>query len=136
MKHTVEFIALCDDARARVKEITVDRLFEELDNETYTIIDVRENDEYFAGAIPNAKHLSKGWVEAKAHCVIPDKTSDVILYCGGGNRSLIAADNLQKMGYKNIRSLSGGYKKWLASDFNTVIPQEDSLIEEQQESHS
>lgn len=113
MQHSSDFINLCNDAKTRVKEISATEVAQNLTNKQIDfLIDVREADEFQAGHIPQAHHLSKGWIEAKIHQLVPDKNATIVLYCGGGNRSILAADNLQKMGYKNIRSMQGGYKAW------------------------
>lgn len=116
MQHANDFVVLCEDAKTRIKEISTDELeaLQQADKIDY-LIDVREADEYHYGHMPNAHHISKGWIEAQIHKLVDHKERTVVLYCGGGNRSALAADNLQKMGYKNILSLRGGYKGWLAT---------------------
>ena len=114
MQHSDDFNALCDDAKQRIEEITVEEAEQRLKNGSIDyLIDVREQDEYANGHIPSAVHLSKGWIEAKIHHCVTDKNCEILLYCGGGNRSALAADNLQKMGYKKVYSMSGGYKAWV-----------------------
>ncbi|MDO8954193.1 MAG: rhodanese-like domain-containing protein [Gammaproteobacteria bacterium] len=115
MNHSPEFITLCEDAKTRVKEISIDSLKQKLDaNTPICLIDVRETAEFQANKLPKAKHLSKGMVEIHIHN-LAQKDDVVILYCGGGNRSVLAADNLQKMGYSNVLSMQGGYKAWIAA---------------------
>lgn len=115
MQHSDEFNALCDDAKTRIKEITIDDVCTTLQSpdETY-LIDVRDQDEYERGHLPGANFLSKGWIEAKIHHLVNNKNAHIILYCGGGNRSALAADNLQKMGYTHVLSMKGGFKAWMA----------------------
>lgn len=114
--HTAEFESLCADAKSRIQEISSDDLAQILESATPPLlIDVREADEFSSYHIARAHHLSKGWVEAKIHTLVPQKDSAVVLYCGSGNRSALAADNLQKMGYGNVSSLAGGIKGWVKS---------------------
>jgi rhodanese-related sulfurtransferase len=113
MQHTSGFIALCEKHRKNIPEISARELKQAIDNEEdFYLIDVRDPDEFAQGAIPTAIHLSKGWIEAKIEKVILDKNDKVVLYCGGGNRSILAAANLQEMGYKNVSSLANGYRGW------------------------
>ena len=117
MDHPKAFIALCEAAQKRVKEIEVCDFIKGFENNQFDhLIDVRDAHEYAAGHIPQATHLSKGWCEAKIHEVVQDKDASIVLYCGGGNRSILAGDNLQKMGYTNVFSMKGGYKAWKAKD--------------------
>ena len=112
MQHSEAFMKLCDEAKKYIKEITIDEAKALINKKTIDhIIDVREYDEYCAGHIDNAIHLSKGWIEAKIHHHA-NQGEAIILYCGGGNRSALAAENLQKMGYHKIYSMIGGYKAW------------------------
>jgi rhodanese-related sulfurtransferase len=114
MQHSKEFIELCDEATKSINEISIDEVEQRLKNQTLDyLIDVRDSDEYANGHIENAIHLSKGWCEAKIHHHVDDKNASIVLYCGGGNRSALAALNLQKMGYANVYSMIGGYKAWV-----------------------
>jgi rhodanese-related sulfurtransferase len=106
------FQALASDAKSRIKEVTPQLSLDKLQQGNTHIIDVRETHEWQAGHLPAAKHLSKGVIESKIEQVIPDTGAEIILYCGGGSRSALAADNLQKMGYHNIYSLQGGFRGW------------------------
>lgn len=120
MQHTHDFITLCNDARSRVKELSPEEVDSALKANTIDyIIDVRESDEYQQGHLPQAHHLSKGWIEAKIHHLVKNKDSVIVLYCGGGNRSLLAADNLLKMDYTNLYSMSGGFKGWVGAGKTT-----------------
>lgn len=120
MNHDPAFDALCDDAKTRIQEITVDDAADMMGQEDVFLIDVRDTDEYDAFRIANAIHLSKGWAEAKIHTVVHDKDAPVILYCGGGNRSALVADNLQKMGYTDVSSMRGGIKAWVKAGKKVV----------------
>ncbi|MDF2691570.1 MAG: rhodanese domain protein [Gammaproteobacteria bacterium] len=117
MNHSPEFIKLTEDAKSRIKEISVDEVKQKLNShEPICLLDVRETAEFQAGKLPTAKHLSKGMIEIHIHN-FAKKDQPIILYCGGGNRSALAADNLQKMGYSNVLSMAGGFKAWLAAQF-------------------
>jgi rhodanese-related sulfurtransferase len=113
MKHSAGFLKLVDDAKTRVKEVTVsdtrDRL---VVNPAARLIDVREDDEWRAGHAAGAEHLGKGIIERDIEATAPDKSTELILYCGGGYRSALAADVLQQMGYTNVWSMAGGWKAW------------------------
>lgn len=112
-KHTPRFLAICTDARSRVKELTVADVKAKLDRgETFHLVDVREDHEWAAGHLPGATHLGKGIIERDIETRIPDTGAQIVLYCGGGFRSALAADNLQKMGYTNVFSMDGGFRGW------------------------
>ncbi len=111
MEHTQEFLKIAEDARTRVNEISVEETIERL-NEGATLIDVREDNEFEAGHANGAIHLGRGIIERDIVGKIPDKNKELILYCGGGYRSAMAADNLQKMGYTNVFSMIGGWTAW------------------------
>lgn len=116
LKHAVEFDALCDDAKTRITEVSIDEVDAILSaGDDFHLIDVRDADEFESYRIEGAEFLSKGWIEAKIHNLVSDKYAKVVLYCGGGNRSALAADNLQKMGYSNVLSMAGGIKAWVNS---------------------
>lgn len=116
MQHENEFLNLVKEAKTRIKEVTISELKTLInDKKLPIIVDVREESEWDAGNIPNAMHLSKGIIERDIERVIPDKSAQIILYCGGGYRSALAADNIQKMGYSNVYSLDGGFRAWLDS---------------------
>ncbi|MDF2940719.1 MAG: pspE [Gammaproteobacteria bacterium] len=122
MQHSPEFVALCEDAKSRIKEISASEVKQKLDsNEPVCLIDVRETAEFQAGKLPKAKHLSKGMIEIHIHN-FAKKTDPIILYCGGGNRSALAADNLQKMGYSNVLSMKGGFKGWVSAGLPVEKP--------------
>ncbi len=113
MKHSEAFEKLCEDAKTRIREVTtadVKRKFETGDK--FIFIDVREDHEWNQGHAAGAQHLGRGIIERDIENVAPIKTAEIVLYCGGGYRSALAADNLQKMGYKNVYSMAGGIKAW------------------------
>src|SRR5687768_14601848 len=119
-KHSPAFVKLVDDARGRIQEVTIQDVKPRLDRgEKFWLIDTREESEWAAGHLPNATHLSKGIIERDVEEEIPDKNAEIILYCGGGFRSALAADNLQKMGYTNVKSMDGGWRAWKEAGFPT-----------------
>jgi rhodanese-related sulfurtransferase len=112
-KHTPKFLKIVDDARSRIKECTVDDVKKKLDRgEKFHLVDVREESEFAASHLPGAQHLGKGIIERDIEMKIPDTAAEIVLYCGGGFRSALAADNLQKMGYSNVISMDGGVRGW------------------------
>jgi rhodanese-related sulfurtransferase len=113
MQHSPGFLAIVNDAKKRVKECTVDDVKARLDRgEKFTLIDTREESEFAAGHVTGALHLSKGVIERDIEHKVPGKEAPLVLYCGGGFRSALAADNLQKMGYTNVISMDGGMRGW------------------------
>lgn len=113
MKHSPRFLALVDDARTRIKEIRPDDLLNRLsEGEPWTLIDVREDNEWAAGHARGARHLGRGILERDIEHEIPDLHAPIVLYCGGGYRSALAADALQQMGYTNVWSLADGWRGW------------------------
>jgi rhodanese-related sulfurtransferase len=116
MKHTEGFLAVVNDAKSRIRELTVAETQQRLDqNADAKLIDVREDNEWEAAHAAGATHLGKGIIERDIETTIPDKTTELILYCGGGYRSALAADALQRMGYTNVYSMAGGWKAWKES---------------------
>jgi rhodanese-related sulfurtransferase len=115
MKHTEGFLKLVGDAKRRVREIDVAQTRKRMGGKGTLLIDVREDDEWRAGHATGAEHLGKGVIERDIETKVPDKNTELILYCGGGYRSALAADALQKMGYKNVYSMEGGWKAWKES---------------------
>jgi len=111
MEHTKEFLEIAEDARSRVKEISVEETLKKVKNGA-NLIDVREDNEWNDGHAEGAIHLGRGIIERDIVGKFPDKNADLILYCGGGYRSALAADNLQKMGYTNVLSMAGGWTAW------------------------
>ena len=115
MAHATRFLALVKDAKSRIRETNVAEVKKRLDaGEKLLIVDVREDNEWAAGHIPGAIHLGKGIIERDIEAAVPDTSKEIILYCGGGFRSAIAADNLKKMGYQNAVSMDGGWREWTA----------------------
>jgi len=111
--HPPKFLAIVDDAKKRVRECTVEDVKKRLDRgEKFVLVDVREDSEWAADHLPGAIHLGKGVIERDIEKTVPDTNTEVVLYCGGGFRSALAADNLQKMGYKNVISMDGGVRGW------------------------
>lgn len=116
MDHSPRFLAIVDAAKARVREVTVEELKKEAG---VHLIDVREDAEWAAGHVVGATHLGNGVIERDVEKAFPDLEADLVLYCGGGFRSALAADALQTMGYRKVRSLAGGWRALLAANFPT-----------------
>ena len=113
MAHNPEFLKLVNDAKSRVQEIDIGGYKKMLaDGQELLLIDTREDNEWTAGHAAGAVHLAKGIIERDIETRVPDKTARIVLYCGGGFRSALAADALQKMGYTNVISLDGGWRGW------------------------
>jgi rhodanese-related sulfurtransferase len=113
MKHNPEFLKLVNAARARVRECSIAEAKARLDRgEVSHFIDVREDHEYAKDHAKGARHLGKGIIERDIETVVPDKQASIVLYCGGGYRSALAADALAQMGYTNVTSMDGGIKAW------------------------
>lgn len=113
MQHSQGFLDIVNEARSRVREVTIDQTRERLaQNPNAQLIDVREDAEWMNGHAAGARHLGKGVIERDIEQQIPDKSAELILYCGGGYRSILAADALQKMGYTNVASMAGGWREW------------------------
>jgi rhodanese-related sulfurtransferase len=112
-EHSPRFLAIVQEAKKRVKETTVDVIKARLDKgDKFLLVDVREESEYGKDHLPGAIHLGKGVIERDVEQKIPNTDSEIVLYCGGGFRSALAADNLQKMGYTNVISMDGGIRDW------------------------
>jgi rhodanese-related sulfurtransferase len=121
MKHAPAFLKIVADAKTRIRETSVQEVNKRLDaKENLTLVDVREESEWAKGHLPGAVHLSKGIIERDIENAIPGKATPIVLYCGGGYRSVLAADNLQKMGYTNVFSMDGGWRGWTEAGFSTV----------------
>ena len=117
MIHTEGFLKLVNDAKTRVREISVEDTRARLEADpSVRLIDVREDDEWRAGHAAGAEHLGRGIIERDIETKASDKSAELILYCGGGYRSALAADALQTMGYTNVWSMAGGWKAWRDSD--------------------
>jgi rhodanese-related sulfurtransferase len=116
MKHSEGFLKVVNDSKARIKEVTVGETRDRLTaNPEAKLIDVREDNEWDAAHAAGAIHLGKGIIERDIETTVPDKSTELILYCGGGYRSALAADVLQTMGYTNVFSMAGGWKAWKES---------------------
>lgn len=112
-QHAPGFLKLVTDAKTRVKECTVaDMQARRAAGESFVLVDVREESEFAAGHIPGAVHMGKGVIERDIEAKVPDPAAPLVLYCGGGFRSALAADALQKMGYTNVISMDGGWRAW------------------------
>jgi rhodanese-related sulfurtransferase len=113
MKHSEGFLKLVDEAKSRVREVTVNETLMRMDGDPRVrLIDVREDHEWQAGHATGAEHVGRGIIERDIETRVPDKSTELILYCGGGYRSALAADSLQKMGYTKVWSMAGGWKAW------------------------
>jgi rhodanese-related sulfurtransferase len=117
-QHSPRFLQIVNESRKRVRETSVDEVKARLDRgEKLVLVDVREESEFAKDHLPGAIHLSKGVIERDIEAKVPDVNAAVVLYCGGGYRSALAADNLQKMGYKNVLSMDGGIRAWREKGF-------------------
>jgi rhodanese-related sulfurtransferase len=113
MKHSEGFLKVVDDAKSRVREVSVAETLERMrENPQAKLVDVREDKEWDAAHAAPAIHLGKGIIERDIETTVPDKNTELILYCGGGYRSALAADVLQRMGYTNVFSMAGGWRAW------------------------
>lgn len=113
MEHSAGFLRLVGDAKRRIREIDADTVRSwQAEGRTFAFVDVREDREWQAGRLPGATHLGRGVLERDVERIHPDPTLPIVLYCGGGYRSALAADALQALGYTNVYSLAGGYKGW------------------------
>ena len=118
MQHSPRFLKIVDDAKSRIQQTDVDEVREKLDRgEEFMLIDVREESEFAKDHLPGAIHLGKGVIERDIEGRVPDLNTPMVLYCGGGFRSAMAADNLQKMGYTNVISMDGGVRGWREKNF-------------------
>ena len=120
MDHSPRFLKLCEEVVAKVKETSIDEVAERLvKKDDFHLIDVREESEFAAGHAPGAVHMSKGVIERDIEKKIPDPATPLVLYCGGGFRSALAADAIQKMGYTNVISMDGGWSGWNQKGYPT-----------------
>jgi len=114
MAHAPQFLKLVNEAKKKIKETNVGDVKRRSDaGEKFVLVDVREDNEWAKGHLPGAVHMGKGVIERDIEQRVPDANTKLILYCGGGFRSALVADNLQKMGYHNVESMDGGWKGWL-----------------------
>ena len=122
--HSPGFLRLVDDAKRRVRQFTIKEYQERVARgERWVLVDVREDREWDAGHLPGATHLGKGVIERDIEVTFPDKNTPLVLQCGGGFRSALAADALQKLGYTNVVSLEGGYRGWIERGLPVVTEQ-------------
>lgn len=113
MQHSPGFLKIVNDAKSRVTQTTVDEVKDKIEGgDKFLLIDVREESEFAKDHLPGAVHMSKGVIERDIEARVPELNAPMILYCGGGYRSALAADNLQKMGYANVISMDGGIREW------------------------
>lgn len=112
MDHSPGFLRLVEDSASRVREISVSETRAKLEQGGAQVIDVREESEWASGHARGAQHIGKGVIERDIEKKVPDKSAEIILYCGGGYRSVLAADVLQRMGYTNVASMAGGWRGW------------------------
>src|SRR5271167_601950 len=121
MAHAPQFLKLVQDAKQRVKETNVPDVKRRIDTgEKLILVDVREDNEWAKGHLPGAVHMGKGVIERDIEQQVPDTRTKLVLYCGGGFRSALVADNLQKMGYTNVESMDGGWRGWTEAGLPTV----------------
>ena len=117
-QHSPRFLKIVQNAKQRVREVSVDDVKTKLDRgEKFVLVDVREESEWAKDHLPGAIHLGKGVIERDVEQRVPDLNAPLVLYCGGGYRSALAADNLQQMGYKNVLSMDGGIREWREKGF-------------------
>ncbi len=111
--HSERFVTLVDDAKTRIDEITPEEVEKKREaGDNFVLLDVREQDEWRKSHIAGAEYLGKGVIERDIETEYPNVDEELVLYCGGGSRSALAADNLQKMGYRNVKSMAGGFDSW------------------------
>ena len=122
-QHAPRFLAIVNQAKGRIKECSVHEVKQRLDSgEAMQLVDVREESEFARGHLPGAIHLSKGVIERDIENTIPNLDAPLVLYCGGGFRSALAAANLQAMGYRNLLSMDGGWSGWVEAGYPTESP--------------
>jgi len=120
MVHSPQFLKLVDEAKKKVKETNVAEVKRRMDGgEKFLLVDVREDNEWAQGHLPGAVHLGRGIIERDIEVKVPETSTKMILYCGGGFRSALVADNLQRMGYTNVESMDGGWKGWVGAGLPT-----------------
>ncbi len=119
--HSQRFLDIVNDAKSRIRETDVDKVRNMQEKGVkFHLVDTREESEWNAGHLPGAIHLGKGIIERDIESAVSDTTEEIILYCGGGFRSALAADNLQKMGYTNAISMDGGYTGWVKAGYPVI----------------
>ena len=121
MAHAPQFLKLVNESKAKIKETNVADVKRRMDTgEKFLLVDVREDNEWANGHLPGAVHMGRGIIERDIEAQVPDTGTKLVLYCGGGFRSALVAENLQKMGYKNVESMDGGWKGWLSAGLPTA----------------
>ncbi len=126
-RHGAGFLALVAESRTRVRTFSLDAFLERLHRgDQFVLLDNREDREWRLGHLPGAHHLSKGVLEREIEAAVPDKDTPIVCYCGGGYRSVLACDNLQRMGYTDVYSLDGGWRDWISRGLPTVVPEGDA----------
>jgi len=121
MQHAPQFLKLVNEAKQRVKETNVAEVQRRMaGGEKFLLVDVREDNEWAMGHVPGAVHMGRGIIERDIEMKVPETSTKVILYCGGGFRSALVADNLQKMGYTNVESMDGGWRGWVEAGLPTA----------------
>jgi rhodanese-related sulfurtransferase len=124
MEHSPEFLKIVADAKTRIKEVSIQEIKSRIDgHDSFYFVDVREDREWEKGHLPGALHLGRGVIERDIEKRIPDHAAPIVLYCGGGFRSALAADNIQKMGYTNVCSMDGGFRAWQEAGYPLVAPE-------------
>ena len=120
-KHAPRFLQIVESVRRNIRECTINDVHDRIARgEQFLLFDVREESEYAAGHLPHARWLGKGIIERDIESAVPDPDTEMVLYCGGGFRSALAADNLQKMGYANVISMDGGFRGWKDANYDIV----------------
>ena len=123
MQHSPRFLKLAESAKGRVNNITVDDVKPRIDRgEQFNLLDVREESEFAAGHLPGAVHMGRGVIERDIEKRFPDTDAELVLYCGGGYRSALTAESLQKMGYTNVKSMDGGFRGWTEKGYEVERP--------------
>jgi len=121
MKHSPQFLKLVSEAKTRVRETNVTDVKRRMESgEKFLLVDVREDNEWADGHLPGAVHMGRGIIERDIEAKMPDTSTKIILYCGGGFRSALVADNLQRMGYTNVESMDGGWRGWMEAGLPTA----------------
>jgi rhodanese-related sulfurtransferase len=121
MKHSPQFLKLVSEAKTRVRETNVADVKQRIESgERFLLVDVREDNEWAKGHLPGAEHMGRGIIERDIETQVPETATKIILYCGGGFRSALVADNLQKMGYTNVESMDGGWRGWTEAGLPTA----------------
>jgi rhodanese-related sulfurtransferase len=122
MSHSAEFEALCEEARSQIRETSIEEVHgRQQIGAPFVLVDVREDNEWERGHVTGAIHLGRGIIERDIVAAIPAKDTEIVLYCGGGFRSALSAENLQKMGYENVWSMAGGWRAWTTAGYSTEL---------------